>query len=546
MRDVNANIAGHLQNGFNWNAYGTYRKAGDYENQYDGRVFNSRFNEKNFGGYIGLNKSWGYSHLIVSHVNQYIGMVEGERDSLTGKFLSGAGGTEHIATDAELKSTAMETPYQNIQHLKIVSDNNFAVGKGRIQATVGFQRNQRKEFGNPEAITTPDLYFDLKTVNYTLQYHLPESGGWRTTVGFGGMTQTNRNKAEETLIPEYTLTDYGLFAVTNKTFRKFTLSGGIRGDLRRINSKQGMDEAGDVKFTPFNKSFSNISGSIGAAYDLSDAVTLKANIARGFRAPAMAELSSNGAHEGTLRYELGQQDLKSETSLQGDLGIDVNTSHVSFGVSAFYNHISNYIYYSKLAAADGSDSTRTDDEGNTLTAFKFSQHSANLYGLEATLDIHPHPLDWLHFENSFSYVRGRFVNAIEGDRDIPFIPAGNLRSELRADIRKAGFLRNGYIKVENQLTLQQNKVYTPFGTETITPSYNLLNAGIGTDIVTAGGYKLFSIYLAMNNITDKAYQNHLSRLKYLDANNLTGRNGVFNMGRNFSIRLNVPLNFRLK
>jgi len=57
---------------------------------------------------------------------------------------------------------------------------------------------------------------------------------------------------------------------------------------------------------------------------------------------------------------------------------------------------------------------------------------------------------------------------------------------------------------------------------------------------------LFSVHLAVNNITDKAYQSHLSRLKYTDINNVTGRRGVFNTGRNFSVRLNVPLNFSAK
>jgi iron complex outermembrane receptor protein len=42
---------------------------------------------------------------------------------------------------------------------------------------------------------------------------------------------------------------------------------------------------------------------------------------------------------------------------------------------------------------------------------------------------------------------------------------------------------------------------------------------------------------------DEAYQNHLSRLKYAAVNNATGRAGVYNMGRNFSVKVNVPLSF---
>ena len=55
--------------------------------------------------------------------------------------------------------------------------------------------------------------------------------------------------------------------------------------------------------------------------------------------------------------------------------------------------------------------------------------------------------------------------------------------------------------------------------------------------------KLFSLFFAANNISNVAYQNHMSRLKYAPENLVTGRQGVFNMGRNFSIKINVPLNF---
>jgi iron complex outermembrane receptor protein len=77
-------------------------------------------------------------------------------------------------------------------------------------------------------------------------------------------------------------------------------------------------------------------------------------------------------------------------------------------------------------------------------------------------------------------------------------------------------------------------------TETMTPGYFLLNAGAGTEIITHG--RIFcSINFSVNNIADVAFQNHLSRLKYSGPNYATGRNGVYNMGRNFSVKLNIPL-----
>jgi iron complex outermembrane receptor protein len=89
---------------------------------------------------------------------------------------------------------------------------------------------------------------------------------------------------------------------------------------------------------------------------------------------------------------------------------------------------------------------------------------------------------------------------------------------------------------------QQNNPFTGFNTETLTPAYTLLNIGAGTQ-VTKRGKQLFGISFVAQNATDVAYQNHLSRLKYTAENILTGRTGVFNMGRNFSLKINVPLQF---
>ncbi len=70
----------------------------------------------------------------------------------------------------------------------------------------------------------------------------------------------------------------------------------------------------------------------------------------------------------------------------------------------------------------------------------------------------------------------------------------------------------------------------------------MLNAAIGGSIMNKDK-TLFNLFLAANNITDVAYQNHLSRLKYALQNLVTGRRGVFNMGRNFSMKILFPLNY---
>jgi len=541
---VNGNLAGN-KNGLNWNLYGTYKSAGNYQNKYDGKVLNSGFNEKNLGGYIGINKSWGYSHLIVSRFDQRLGLIEGDRDDGTGKFIL-FGGTllERIATNADLDSRNLFVPQQRVQHNKIVSDNNFAINKSRLKINLAYQNNLRQEFGNAEDPEEKELFFDLKTINYTLQWQLPEAKEWHITLGANGMRQSNQNKGEEALIPEYNLFDIGGFVFVQRSFKKATLSGGLRYDARKINSNE-LIEAGDVKFEKFSRSFSNFSGSAGVSVEASDAITLKANIARGFRSPTLAELASNGAHEGTNRYEYGQQDLKSETSLQFDAGLNFNYEHFSIDISAFHNSINDFIFYRKLEAFGGGDSLVLND-GDLIQAFKFNQQDAKLAGFEASIDIHPHPLDWLYFENAVSFVRGRFDNPIDGSNNIPLIPAARFTSELKADFKKLNkTIHNFYAKLEWDKTFKQNKPFTGFDSETATDGYALVNAGVGADIVN-GSKTLFSVHIGATNITDVVYQNHLSRLKYTAENMATGRMGVFNTGRNFSFKINVPLEFSKK
>jgi len=347
-----------------------------------------------------------------------------------------------------------------------------------------------------------------------------------------------------TVVPAVVLPQTIGFVFAQRSFKKVTLSGGFRYDTRKINSLE-LIEGGGVKFNKFSRSFSNFSGSAGVSYEATSRLTLKANLARGFRSPTLAELASNGAHEGTNRYEYGEQSLRSETSLQMDGGLNFNYEHFSIDVSAFYNSLNNFIFYRKLESVFGGDSL-VNNGGDFIPAFKFNQQDAKLAGFEASIDIHPHPLDWLHFENSVSFVRGRFDNPIDGSNNIPLIPAARLTSELKADFKKLNnTIHNFYAKLEWDKTFKQNNPFTGFETETATDGYALLNAGIGADIVN-GKKTLFSVYLGANNITDVAYQSHLSRLKYTAENMVSGRMGVFNTGRNFSFKVNVPLEFSKK
>jgi len=161
-----------------------------------------------------------------------------------------------------------------------------------------------------------------------------------------------------------------------------------------------------------------------------------------------------------------------------------------------------------------------------------------LLGGEIYLDIHPHPIEWLHLENSFSYVQATQSNQPESSKYLPFIPAPRYRGEIKAELKEVNHtFSNAYIKFGRDYFFKQNRFFSAYGTETATPAYTLLSAGIGTNIKAFNRSDFMSLYISGENLADVAYQNHLSRLKYALENPATGRMGVFNMGRNISVKM---------
>lgn len=554
------------RNGFIWGGVETYKMATNYRNKYDGRVYGTGFRETDLSGYIGLNKQWGYSHLNFSLFNDLQEIPDGSRDSITRKFTKQI--TEYnifrpIATDAELKSYKITTLHQHIQHYRLYSSNSFFIGYGELAVTLGYQQNIRKEFSHPEYPDVEGMYLDLKTLTYDIKYSTPEIAGWGTTVGLNGMYQHNANKGTEFVIPDYSVFDVGPFVLLTKKVNKLDLSAGIRYDTRIFrndamytifNPITGFDmqvtstdtARAEKRFYSLKQTFSGISGSFGATYNITKKLLIKSNIARGFRAPNIAEISSNGVHPGSLIYQIGNNSFKPEFSLQEDFGINYRSDHVSGDLDIFNNNISNYIYNHKLLNDQGADSVII--KGNQT--FKFEEARAQLYGWEASLDVHP--FDWLHFENSISviYALNKGSNSIkvtDSSKYLPFIPPMHTSSELQANIPAlTRHLRSLYIKFGVEYYARQNRVYLTDNTETPTPGYVLFDVGIGADITGKDGKILASINILGNNITDVAYQSHLSRLKYFEQypGNPSGRSGIYNMGRNISFKLMLPLDFK--
>jgi len=582
-------LAGTTKDGISWSGRVDNIMAHAYQNPADGYVLNSQFSDFNMDGTIGIHKKWGFSQIHASYFDMATGIVDGTRDSATGVMemqvaypsLNGGAPTYVIPTGQESRSYTPFVINQRIRHTKIVWDNSIAVGEGHIIGTFSYQRNQRQETNDPTQPNTPDIYYLSNAATYDLRYVSKQYGGFNFSAGANGAYQESQSLGTVMLIPNYNFFQVGAFAIGNYQVGKLSLSGGLRFDNRIFNGDSHWIDTTNVaqapvppntpgsfeEFNQFTSNFSGVSGSLGATYSITKAFYVKANVARGYRAPNVAECAADGVHDGTIIYEIGDNHIQPETNLEEDLTFGVNSKDVTFEGTVFNNSFTNFIYSKQLKNAAGGDSlSNTLSVGGTLfpnaPVFMYTSGAAELYGGEAMLDIHPSALPWIELYSTFSYVDGGLQNVPSGEQYLPFVPPARTTVDLKFHFKKVGnAIKNAYVKVGMLSVAQQNHVYLQDSTAstfnlTLTPQeylasqnatkgYTLFNAGLGGDL-QSHGHTFCKVYINGTNLFNTLYMDYMNRFKYYPVNPVTGRVGTFNMGRNISVKLIIPFDFSKK
>lgn len=469
---------------------GSYNSHADYKIPDGDRVTNTRFNETDIKAGI------GYSHSNFSTVFRYnfnklnLGIPE-----------------EGIAEQST--SRDLLYPKQGVDNHILSSHNTFYFKNSKLEANLGYIFNDRSEFEDSEVAV---LHMKLKTFNYDVKYYLPKFGKIETIVGIQGMNQTNTNFGEELLIPNAVTNDFGVFGTANYQWKNNVIQAGLRFDNRNISTENHGIAGEEGYFQAIDKSFDSFNASLGYKTDLSKDFTMRLNLASGFRAPNLAELTSNGVHEGSNRYEIGNANLDNEQNFQADLNLEYKSSHFELFANGFYNHINNYIFISPNG---------TVIDGNNV--YDYVQADAKLYGGEAGIHFHPHPLDWLHFTSSFETVTGKKDN---GD-NLPLIPANKWNNTFKGEFNIKNWWKEGFATINIESTFAQNNA-SEF--ETRTNDYTLINLALGGKISI--GKSTFNLNLNANNVFDKTYISHLSRLK---------ADGIPNIGRNIVLGISFMI-----
>ncbi len=489
-------------------ARGGFNSHADYQIPNGDRVTNSRFTEKDFKAGIGLNLDQFVTEFRYNYNQSEIGIPEGIEQQTT--------------------SRSVALPYQDLNTHILSLHNHFYLNKSKIDLNLGFTVNNRKEFedehedhdaededehGDEEAA----LDMKLKTFSYDLKYNLAKMGQFETIAGLQGMYQENQNFGEEILIPDAITNDIGLLVTSTFSINdKNSLQGGIRYDHRNLSSSSFEKEDPDmvsqeIVIDGLDRSFSNFTFSLGYKNVFLDKLTTRINMASGFRAPNLAELTSFGVHHGSNRFEIGNPDLESEQNFQMDLSMEYGNKHIEVFANGFYNILNNYIFASP-----------TGEMIEDFQVFEYVQSDANLYGGEFGIHFHPHPFDWLHLESSYETVIGKQTN---GGDYLPLIPANKWANTVRVEIKGTETFNEIYTALVLDSFFEQNKVSV---NETVTPAYNLLHLRMGANL----SFEKIDIgmNLSFNNLLDETYISHLSVLK-TDLIPNPGRNIV--LGLNF-------------
>ncbi|MDN3580798.1 TonB-dependent receptor [Mucilaginibacter flavus] len=560
----------YKKNDFTYTFRATAKTAHDYRDKIDGLVYNTGFREYNLSGMVRVDKKWGYSQIAATLYDNRQEIPDGSRDSLTRQFtkqVSEIAGDDiknrPIVSNDELNSYSIAPLHQRIQHYRLYTHNQFNLGKGSIDVSLGGQQSIRREYDHPTLAQQAGLYVVLNTLNYDLKYNFPVFNGVETTIGLNGMYQANRSKAATDFpIPDYNLFDAGTFIFARKSFGKFDLSGGVRYDNRHIswrdfyvgpNPAKGLEQQVEIsdtagahlQFPAFKHVYEGISGSLGLTYNVNERLLLKANIARGYRAPNITEIGSNGLDPGAHIVYLGNRSFNPEFSLQEDIGIISYLKDADLIAEFFNNHIDNYIYQARLTDANGNPVVIVP--GNST--YEYQQSKARLYGAEFTVNLHPRAVKWLAFNNSVAYVTGinqnkELIAQSKGAaKYLPFIPPLHIRSELKVTLQRGyGALSKIYFKTEADVYASQNRFYALDNTETATPGYTLINVGAGATIKLKSQKTLCELFFQVDNLFNTAYQSNLNRLKYFEYYKASpnGKLGIYNIGRNMSFKAVFP------
>ncbi len=498
-----AMLAG-AQGDWGWRANLSQRQSGNFMTPH-GEVPNTGASEVSGDGAVGVRKDWGTVTADYGRFDKRVELQNG-----------------NVYPSAPLS----DTEYQVLHHDKGSVHLNVPTGLARLELVAGYDRANRSEYDSPQA---PDAIAHLHWIetSYTAdaKAHLLPLGPFQGTLGVSGTRRVEQSIGDVHLTPGYNENSVGEYLFEAAEFGRFDVTAGLRGDQSSYgigaDAKIGIDPDHTLNSPhPVAKqqlNYSAVSGAVGGVYHIDDSLSAAVNVSRGYRNPVPFELFAYGVHEGAGVFQIGNPNLKPETSFNTDAALRWASPRLKAELGVFRNRIHDYIYGSYNGVID---------PATGLPQVVSSQADATIQG--ADFAVTGEAADWLTLKAVGNLVRGYndTYNAGIPDHNIPHVPADDLKVGAEFHAKQLGSFVDPYFGLESKLVRPQSRT----GPEEIaTPGYALFGLKTGAE------------FLVMNNrmSVDAGVDNLLNK-GYIDYNSILKEFNIQDPGRNVYVRVSVP------
>lgn len=441
---------------------GSYRRTGD-QNTPEGGLKNSDIKTVNLSGGLSLVKKWGFAGFSVREYNTDYG--------IPGGFV----GAHPNGVDISM----LKRQYSFKLHYKI--EKKF-IDHFDLDAARTYYRHT--EYESPGVVGAEFRILDYNTyLNF-----IHNKKGMLTQGTFGASVEYRDFNIGGFVFspPSVSLNTAVYFTEEIKAARRLSLELSARYDYNFVKPQQVIQLAN--LDTVFSRKFNTVSFSLSAIYSVSDFLNAGIGLSRSSRVPTIEELYSDGPHLAAYSYEIGNPHLNAETAYGSELFIFYKDKNKYAMLSAFYNYIYDYI----IARNTGRINVAT-----LLPVYQTTGVNAVLAGIEAQFELKLSKK--FNFNSSISFTYGEIKNT---SSPLPQVPPMKGESEIIYNMGKLSVGINSEYAA-GQLRLDDF--------EQSTPGYFILGAFGQYTMLTGKATHIIS--LTAENLTNRIYRNHLSRIK---------------------------------
>jgi iron complex outermembrane receptor protein len=322
-------------------------------------------------------------------------------------------------------------------------------------------------------------------------------GGWGGTTGVQYLDTDVRIRGDEKYLPDSTNRQFGIFTLQSVVKGPVRFEAGARVEFADLHTdedatlaEQG-DELGlsEIGSMPFSRSFTSVSGSVGANYQFGGGWHAGLSLSHSERAPAIDELFSFGPHGGSQQFLIGNPDLGKERSNAIELSLHRTSGRVHVQGSVYYSRFGSFIYQAPTGAIE-------DD----LPVYVYGQGKANYYGFELAADARFGKAFGINWGGEL--VTDAVKATIRNFGPAPLIPP----------LRVLGALTGSRGQVDGRLEVERAFAHDRTApNETATPGYTMVNASLDWHPFAANPQLTLS--LQGNNLFDVDARRSTSVLK---------------------------------